>query len=230
LRWCPQPAALPSGSSVRLFQCPRQEWNRAPTDTEAQLWWRWSFDLRRVACKAPPHSEDVRCPAPGRGIEPGHRPAQPVGRAVPKTAVLSGTLAGLLDRVSRPGLEPGHHAQHGRGASEAPMRSDTPSGHGSRSRRLDLHRHRAVYRTAAFLFGHVGTSSSAGSRTRLCALKGRDPQSDRRTSRMSAHAERQVGREVLEPRAPPRKGGHLVFSQALHRLSYQPNKKTRCRL
>ena len=63
------------------------------------------------------------------------------------------------DQVSRPGIEPGP------GASEAPMRSATPSGHGSRSRRLDLHQHRAVYRTAAFLFGHVGTSSSAGSRT-----------------------------------------------------------------
>ena len=36
------------------------------------------------------------------------------------------------------------------------MRSATPSGHGSRSRRLDLHQHRAVYRTAAFLFGHIG--------------------------------------------------------------------------
>ena len=89
--------------------------------------------------------------APCRGIEP--RPA------VSRTAVLSGTPAGLLDRVSRPGLEPGP------GASEAPMRSATPSGRTSKSRRLDLHQHRAVYRTAAFLFGHVGTSSSAGSRT-----------------------------------------------------------------
>ena len=44
------------------------------------------------------------------------------------------------------------------------MRSATPSGR-TRSRRLDLHQHRAVYRTAALLFGHVGTSSSAGSRT-----------------------------------------------------------------
>ena len=33
-------------------------------------------------------------------------------------------------------------------------------------------------------------SGSCGSRTRLCALKGRDPRSDRRTSRVSAHAER----------------------------------------
>ena len=45
------------------------------------------------------------------------------------------------------------------------MRSATPSGRTSKSRRLDLHQHREVYRTAAFLFGHVGTSSSAGSRT-----------------------------------------------------------------
>ena len=45
------------------------------------------------------------------------------------------------------------------------MRSATPSGHEPRSRRLDLHQHGAVYRTAAFLIGHVGTSSSAGSRT-----------------------------------------------------------------
>ena len=45
------------------------------------------------------------------------------------------------------------------------MRSATPSGRTNKSRRLDSHQHRAVYRTAAFLFGHVGTSSSAGSRT-----------------------------------------------------------------
>ena len=36
------------------------------------------------------------------------------------------------------------------------MRSATPSGHTHQSRRLDLHQHRAVYKTAAFLFGHVG--------------------------------------------------------------------------
>ncbi len=99
-----------------------------------------------------PHTPRTYFPsAPRRGIEPR--------LAVPKTAVLSGAPAGLLNRVSRPGIEPGP------GPSEGPMRSATPSGHESRSRRLDLHQHRAAYRTAAFLFGHVGTSSSAGSRT-----------------------------------------------------------------
>ena len=36
------------------------------------------------------------------------------------------------------------------------MRSVTPSGRTDKSRRLELHQHRAVYRTAASLFGHVG--------------------------------------------------------------------------
>ncbi len=36
------------------------------------------------------------------------------------------------------------------------MRSATPSGQIYQSRRLDLHQHRAVYKTAASLFGHVG--------------------------------------------------------------------------
>ena len=39
------------------------------------------------------------------------------------------------------------------------MRSATPSGRIIRSRRLDLHQHRPVYRTGASLFGHVGFSS-----------------------------------------------------------------------
>jgi hypothetical protein len=39
------------------------------------------------------------------------------------------------------------------------VRSATPSGQ-NQSRRLDLHQHRAVYRTAAFLFGHVGTPTA----------------------------------------------------------------------
>ena len=43
------------------------------------------------------------------------------------------------------------------------MRSVTPSGH--ESRRLDLHEHHPVYKTGALLFGHVGTSTSARSRT-----------------------------------------------------------------
>ena len=43
------------------------------------------------------------------------------------------------------------------------MRSVTPSGH--KSRRLDLHQHHPVYKTGASLFGHVGTSTSARSRT-----------------------------------------------------------------
>ena len=122
----------------RIIQCPRQESSLV-------------FDLRGVACKSPTLQGRSYHSAPRRGIEPR--------LAVPKTAVLSGTPAGLYGQVSRPGIEPGP------GASEAPMRSATPSGHGSRSRRLDLHQHRAVYRTAAFLFGHSALSSSAGSRT-----------------------------------------------------------------
>ena len=116
----------------------------------------------------PPHPEDSFLPAPRRGIEP--RPA------VPKTVVLSGTPARLVDGVSRPGIGPGP------GPSEGPVRSTTPSRQSSiptwsrtrtralgeprairytigtaiRSRRLDLHQHRAVYKTAASLLGHVG--------------------------------------------------------------------------
>ena len=37
------------------------------------------------------------------------------------------------------------------------MRSATPSGRATKSRRLDLHQHDAVYKTAASLFGHVGS-------------------------------------------------------------------------
>ena len=36
------------------------------------------------------------------------------------------------------------------------MRSATLSGRTNQSRRLELHQHRAVYKTAASLFGHVG--------------------------------------------------------------------------
>ena len=43
-----------------------------------------------------------------------------------------------------------------------------------------------------------GVSSSCGSRTRLCALKGRDPQTDRRTSRPECIFSTQVDWEVLE--------------------------------
>ena len=43
------------------------------------------------------------------------------------------------------------------------MLSATPSGH--ESRRLDLHHHVPVYKTGASLFGHVGASTSARSRT-----------------------------------------------------------------
>ena len=46
------------------------------------------------------------------------------------------------------------------------MRSATPSGQTDQSRRLDLHQHWAVYRTAASLFGHIGNlSRSARIRT-----------------------------------------------------------------
>ena len=95
-----QPVAAPSGSSLASFSVLAR--SRA-----------WSSTFARSRAN-PPHSEDVRYSAPRRGIEPR--------LAVPKTAVLSGTPARLLRRVSRPGLEPGP------GASEAPMRSATPSG------------------------------------------------------------------------------------------------------
>ena len=89
---------------------------------------------------------------------------------------LSDTPAGQL---SRPGIGPGHHAHNGPGPSEGPVRSTTPSrlerwGAWTRrsltvyvpcsqrplprlqSRRLDSNQHRAVYKTAASPFGHVG--------------------------------------------------------------------------
>ena len=79
----------------------------------------------------------------------------------------------------------------------------------------DLHQHRAVYRTAVFLFGHVGTSSSAGSRTprggfetaclpaSTAMVPGRADGAGVTTTcnstfRMGADAERS-GPEVLEP-------------------------------
>ena len=97
-----QAAALPSGSSVKSFKCPRQESNLV-------------FDLRRVACESGTLRGQYCQSVPRRGIEPR--------LAVSKTAVLSGTLAGRFSQsVSRPGLEPGP------GPSEGPMRSATPSG------------------------------------------------------------------------------------------------------
>ena len=47
------------------------------------------------------------------------------------------------------------------------MRSATPSGQTHQSRRLDLHQHDAVYRTAAFLNRATSASRSARSRTPL---------------------------------------------------------------
>ncbi len=77
------------------------------------------------------------------------------------------------------------------------------------------------------------TSGSCGSRTRLCALKGRDPRSDRRTSRVGAHLPRRRGRGWRARRSQwagrcsnPRL---RLFRPPLYRLSYQPNKKTRRR-
>lgn len=58
------------------------------------------------------------------------------------------------------------------------------------------------------------SSSSYGSRTHLAALKGRNPIAARRTSRDLKIFRKWVGR-CSNPRL-------LVFSQALYRLSYQP--------
>jgi hypothetical protein len=66
-------------------------------------------------------------------------------------------------------------------------------------------------------------SGSCGSRTRLCALKGRDPHPDKRTSRVSAHAER----------SGPGGARTLVcgFSGRRYTISAtSPTKKTRCHL
>ena len=58
-------------------------------------------------------------------------------------------------------------------------------------------------------------NSPCGSRTRLCALKGRYPQTDRRTSHVRVRFTQWTGR-CSNPRL-------LVFSQVLNRLSYQSN-------
>ncbi len=113
----------------RIIQCPRQESSLV-------------FDLRGVACKSPTL----------RGRVFVQRPAEESNlvrqfRGLPCS---SGTPAGLALSVSRPGIGPGP------GPSESPVRSTTPSRRTNKGRRLDLHQHRAVYKTAAFLFGHVG--------------------------------------------------------------------------
>ena len=103
--------------------------------------------------------------APCRGIEP--RPA------VSRTAMLVRHTRRAYISVSRPGLEPGS------GRSDGPMRSLAPSRQPSnQGRRLDLHQHRAVYRTAASLFGHIGNqqerreSNPVGQFWRLLPLPG----------------------------------------------------------
>ena len=117
-------------------QCPRQESNLV-------------FDLRQVACKSPTLRGRVLASAPRRGMEPR--------LAVPETAVLSDTPAGLLRQyphqdsnlaleLRRLRCDPRHHR-------------DTDQA----SRRLGLHLHRAVDGTAAFLFGHVGKHEREGS-------------------------------------------------------------------
>ena len=118
------------------------------------------YDLRTVAC-FPAHSEDMLLLASRQGVEPR--------LAESKSAVLSVTLARC--RVARPGIEPGPTA------SEADMRSSTPTGHvfqhldlgsnqdldfrrvpcgplhhrDSKSRRLDSHQHEPLYKSGAFL-------------------------------------------------------------------------------
>ena len=96
-----QAAAVPSGSSAKLSSV----FARSRT-------WSSTFAGSRAN---PPHYEDDCCSVPRRGIEPR--------LAVPKTALLSGTPAGLALSVSRPGVEPGS------GPSEGPMRSLAPSRH-----------------------------------------------------------------------------------------------------
>ena len=53
------------------------------------------------------------------------------------------------------------------------MRSATPSGRTNQSRRLDLHQHDAVYRTAAFLNRATSASRSARIRTPCGGFGGR---------------------------------------------------------
>ena len=53
------------------------------------------------------------------------------------------------------------------------MRSTTPSGQTYQSRRLGLHQHHAVYRTAAFLNRATSASRSARIRTLWCGFGGR---------------------------------------------------------
>ena len=95
------------------------------------------------------------------------------------------------------------------------------------------------------LKSHVSSlsSSSCGSRTRLCALKGRYPQTDRRTShdqlRHAAHDQRQCPAYLPRRRTLSRRAEFtqwtgrcsnprlLVFSQVLNRLSYQSNKSNK---
>ena len=94
-----QAAALPSGSSATSFSV------LARSRT-----WSSTFARSRAIRNTP---RTCFISAPCRGIEP--RPA------VSRTAMRSGTPAGLAFQVSRPGLEPGS------GPSEGPMRSLAPS-------------------------------------------------------------------------------------------------------
>ena len=77
-------------------------------------------------------------------------------------------------------------------------------------------------------FGQCGTSGSCGSRTRplRCERAGSLPIDERADAFTKSTHPKSANIQWAGRRSNPRL---LVFSQALHRLSYQPNKKTRCR-
>ena len=173
-RRCPQPVAVPSGSSVTPNQCPCQESNLI-------------FDLRRVACKSVTLQGRMfsnSALSRNRTSSDSFEDCRAIRYAY-KALFLFNLQAEF--KMSRPGIEPES------GPSEGPMRSITPSRPLSistwsrtrtkalggprairytiethvKSRRLDSHQHCAVYKTAAFLNRATSAffSTSARSRT-----------------------------------------------------------------
>ena len=148
---CRQPPCRLAPAPV--FQCPRQESNLV-------------FDLRRVACKSPTLRGrfSAQRPAEESNLVLQFRslpcdPAHPQGhsKCLDQESNLDLDLRRVLcdplhhRDIQRPDLE----SNQGQGLRRAPC---DPLHHrdGHQSRRLDLHQHDAVYRTAALLVGHVG--------------------------------------------------------------------------
>ena len=156
-----QAAALPSGSSAKstsVLARSRTGHRRAalvlrPSQGRVQI----PHTPRTCFCSAPAEESNLVRQCRELPCDPAH-PQGSLSKCLDQELNLDLDLRRVLCdplhhrdiQHPQPGVEPGP------GPSESPVRSATPSGQTNQSRRLELHQHAAVYRTAASLFGHIG--------------------------------------------------------------------------